>query len=835
MANNRLTFIPNQPIIFDLEDGSKNGFISGGKNPVFLRDDFIELQIKREPCGLNLVCSNSEPILGDELIVNGDFATDLTDWDYGGGSPWYYNSGAVGSLGINDQLFYQERSELTAGKKYRVSFTIKNYVSGDVRTQLGQGAGANASDYFGSNGVKEVDLYFNDSDPDKIIAFSGDSFIGDIDDVSLKEIEYCFTGAGWIGNEEGIYTHLTGFNTPLEPVVTPIAVDNIYSIRIRVTDMSAGSVSLIVGDSISSEMTTNDTYHFHLAAGTSNALSLLPTSDFDGKIEFVEIYEQTELSYIWLLDSDGNEVVNLQPFVSYVADRINIRFSATEIQDRGLASIANGCYRIAVQGICNPANANMAPNPLFSGGDTLSIEGWEKNNGSIQYDFSGGEAKLKYNGSGSKSPILRSVEIPELFAGNFTITVNISTNTDTTGIGLYVMLDNYKDAPTPTVFRTLGEHSVDIDGYDPDGIAPPTAGNRRIYIVANFQYDGAPHTGEIGITSIDLRPRSEDEVTDLSNVFEIQQTTDIESKWIEAYNYCSGFGFDFRQFKLAQRVPVLKFNPKYPNKQSVYNYTTGSKERTGAERDKLYQVKTARVDEITHDCLSMQLLCNTLTIDSQEYFFEGKSYEPKWRSDGRSALASAQFELSTQPSIVRSNFCGECQAAPSFVPCETYYESAIDFSSAASPGSGAGWYMKDGEDLLEYYDDSAFTGATKTGTGYVECLMGTPQSVPHSGPYRFNNANSDWEPIIKYEYITDIDTDEFEVSIRIPVGCVVKLEYSTDSGITYQDLTIQKSSAEWLSGVSINKPDSGATPFRFRAVVQCSICIYTGSEVLLYE
>lgn len=831
MANNGLTFIPNQAIIFDLEDGSNNGFTSGGRNQIFLRDDQIEFQIKREVCGNNLVCVGEEPVLGDDLIENGDFATDDTGWNYGGGSPWVYSSGAMSSIGINDELLYQEIASLAKGTKYRVGFTVKNYDSGDVRVQLGDGAGAGTSDYVNGNGTYSFDLYFNDFDVSKILAFSGESFIGEIDDVSIKPITYCYSGAGWIGDDEGNFTHLPGFNIPLAPVLTPIASDNIYAIQILITGMTAGTLVCQIGDSISGDMNTNDTYNFYLDAGTGTDLNLIPSTDFDGVIKIVSIYEQTELNYIYLLDSEGNEVADLSVFTTYVADRINVKFSATDIQNKGIASVGNGCYRIAVRGICNPANANMAPNPTFSGGDTNSLVGWEKNNGSSQYDFTGGIVKFKYSGTGEvKFPILRSIEIPELVASDYSITIEITEISTPGSIAVYAKLDNYTDNVTPTQFSTVGSHTVNILGYDPNGITPPTAGNRRIYIVANFQYDGAPVTGHISLGSIDLRPMSEDLTNVLSNVFEIQSASDYpSSKWVEAYNYCSGFGFDFRQFRLCQRVPMLKFNPKYPNRQSTYNYTDGNKERTGAERDKIYQVKTARVDEITHDCFSLQLLCQVLTIDESQYFFEGKSYEPKWRADGKTAIASAQFELSMQPSVVRSNNCGECQAAPSFLPCATYYESAIDLKSAG--GTDAGWYMVDGDNELEYYDGSTFTGTTKTGTGYVECLMGSGGTVPFAGPWRFNSANDDWEPIIRYEGITDA-VDSVDLEIRIPSGCIAKVEMSEDAGITWNTAIAFKSATELLSGVTLNKP-SGT--FRFRTVLQCSICIYEGSEVTLYE
>jgi hypothetical protein len=835
MINNGLVFIPNQPIRFDINETSCITPVGKKRNQQFLKSDPIEFQIKRSPCGLNLVCADNTGVLGDEMITNGTFTGSATGWDYGGGSPWIPGTNNMTSIGTNDELLWQDIPSLVAGKRYRISFQIVTIEEGALRVQLGQGAGAITSEYYDTAGTKTVDLYFSDIDADKMIAFSGDGFIGEIDNVSIKPITYCYDGPGWVGNEDGTYQHLVGYNTALEAITDPITQDNIYAIKVQVTGMTEGSVVVNIGTSAGADILKNGVYPFYLDAGAGTGVNIIPTEDFDGVVEILELYEQTELSYIYLVNEAGDEVADLSSFVNYVADRINVRFTANDLADRGLIEagvVPDGCYRIAVEGICNPANSNLAPNPTMSGGTTLALDGWSKNNGSSQYDFTGGVVKFKYSGSAGevKSPILYSDEIPALEASDLELTIEISSNSDTDNIAVYAKVDNYKDAVTPTKFTSVGTHTVVIPGYDPNGIAPPNKGNRRIYISADFQYDGAPTPGDISITFVDLRPVSEDATTNYSQKFEIKESLECLSKWVVGSGYCYGYGFDFRQFELGQRVPVMLFNPVYPVKQSSYLFTNGNKIRTSGERDKKYKLRTDYIDEVTSDCFSLQLICDRLEIDGQEYFFEGKEVTPKGRTDGRSAAAQVEIELTPQGSVVSSNLCGDCDAAPSFIPCAVFYESAIDFVSNPST---AGWYMTDGENTLEYYNGSAFIGSPVTGEGYVDCLMDGSGSISYSGPYRWNSVANDWEALVALTGIID-DTNQFTVQADILNGCAARVEVSTNAGVTWTGASPYVKASDIATGVVAIKPEGGV-PFRFRIVIKCAICTYESVEITLYE
>jgi len=128
--------------------------------------------------------------LSEELIVNGDFATN-SDWRLGDG--WSISNGkATSSIGWNNQTLRKLYNiGISGGKTYRVKFDVLDYVSGSFRVFLGdngqstskivEGITANGSysyDFtspFGTGG----DLIFRNVGTDT--SFS-------IDNVSVKEI-----------------------------------------------------------------------------------------------------------------------------------------------------------------------------------------------------------------------------------------------------------------------------------------------------------------------------------------------------------------------------------------------------------------------------------------------------------------------------------------------------------------------------------------------------------------------------------------------------------------------------------------------------------------------
>ena len=120
--------------------------------------------------------------LGENLVVNGDFATD-SDWTEGAGSGWTISNGKAsndGSVSGNDFLINSPYTSVLA-KKYKVVFTVSDYVQGKVRVRAGQ----SSSTYVTDNGT--YTQYQVSTNTETVRLQAADNFIGSIEKVSVEE------------------------------------------------------------------------------------------------------------------------------------------------------------------------------------------------------------------------------------------------------------------------------------------------------------------------------------------------------------------------------------------------------------------------------------------------------------------------------------------------------------------------------------------------------------------------------------------------------------------------------------------------------------------------
>jgi len=114
--------------------------------------------------------------LGSELVVNGDFSNGSANWSIE--NTWTIENGVAngnGANGSSEELF--QSGVFIGGKTYSVTYEIKNYVSGSVKTQRPSGISRSA------NGVYTEILAANVT----LLKFRGTNFNGSIDNVSVKE------------------------------------------------------------------------------------------------------------------------------------------------------------------------------------------------------------------------------------------------------------------------------------------------------------------------------------------------------------------------------------------------------------------------------------------------------------------------------------------------------------------------------------------------------------------------------------------------------------------------------------------------------------------------
>lgn len=126
---------------------------------------------------LNLLTSEQP-----NLVVNGDFATD-SDWTKETG--WTISNGVASYNGSASNSAIFQNKGFIIGQEYKLSFSVKNYVSGELVGALSSGSLTGNTPSITENG----DYSFNLIATGVLCVFrSTSSFIGSIDNVSVQVV-----------------------------------------------------------------------------------------------------------------------------------------------------------------------------------------------------------------------------------------------------------------------------------------------------------------------------------------------------------------------------------------------------------------------------------------------------------------------------------------------------------------------------------------------------------------------------------------------------------------------------------------------------------------------
>ena len=124
--------------------------------------------------------------IGEEKVVNGDFATD-SNWTKQGNVSISSGSANFIDNGSNSYSFIRQNISQIDGKNYLLKFEIKNYLSGALQVIL-QGSGIAAT--YNSNGVYSIFIESSVSGGYLELSrnFPAGTFSFSIDNVSVKEV-----------------------------------------------------------------------------------------------------------------------------------------------------------------------------------------------------------------------------------------------------------------------------------------------------------------------------------------------------------------------------------------------------------------------------------------------------------------------------------------------------------------------------------------------------------------------------------------------------------------------------------------------------------------------
>lgn len=636
-----IEIIPNQPVLFRPVGWEEPCPCENCEPDCMLveHDDFIYAQVKMTPCGDDYICG--QPVLGPELITNGDFATNLDDWTT---VTWVWNAGeACTSTGAN--IHQTIAGNLIDGASYVLTFTITNYVAGELTPQLG---GTSSAAPYNSNGTFTETIVAGAVD--ELLIFSGSAapdFQGCIDNVSLRLVATCWdtTFAGdnpFTFTENGACVSGTGnlFTDTLTNgpgyFVASFTISNYTSGTVQV---SGACTDTWVGGPFTSN---GEKFAYGVFAGPG--VLCFEFTDFFGCIsdihvnrlfipQFVVENQETEQQYLDL---------NSGAFLTFVEDRVIVKF-------RPLEFLPYDCYKICIVDTCLLAGAT---NKVTNGTFDSNLDDWNPGSGWAWDITNGGEAIFDRSiGTGS-------------LGQEFSVTdINVCarmTVYSVSGAGAFVRLHLYNAANASVEFLDISEPGVySICGF----------GN-RIEVEPSNLAGTVVEVDNIGVFQItdceDCSPYDY-----CSNCIKFAEDLGGCSLLIQSYNNENGsWNFVWNNaagtnvFKLSHRIASELWGPTYPEESSDYTFSDGTKKDTFAQSDKFWVlgIKMESGSERAHDVIRLQKRSDHFVIEdineSREFWAEKGDYNPDWPPGG-CKLAPASFKVTIKTSTLFNNLCNE--------------------------------------------------------------------------------------------------------------------------------------------------------------------------------
>jgi len=238
-----------------------------------------------------------------ELVTNGGFDTDA-DWTKQGTTPGWSIAGGVASADNDTNADLVQDIGAIPGNTYRVTYTILNYVKGNVAAIIGGTGGGQTP----ANGTYIKDIIAGSFNSNFLIRGGSDHQF-DVDNVSVKEIKTIAKPSAELITNNGFDTDTdwtksggwsisdgvascdgTAGDLRQFPTLTP---GNTYRLTYEITAITAGRIRLRVGGT--NNASDNSTLGFKtedfVAGSTANRIDIRPIDGFNGSIDNVFLKE----------------------------------------------------------------------------------------------------------------------------------------------------------------------------------------------------------------------------------------------------------------------------------------------------------------------------------------------------------------------------------------------------------------------------------------------------------------------------------------------------------------------------------------------------------------
>ncbi len=355
--------IPNQPLRFT--DYNEAVFCKKPQayNYMHQPGDPLRAQFKQIPCGESILCNgkfNMGQWLGQNLVVNGAFTGNPDGWTLTGG--WSYFSNNIIFNGSGGSAF--QSLDIVTGKTYRVQFTVSQISGGSLYYGLGD---SGLDNFITGDGVYSFDVVAGGLNTNVIFSDVSGSADGCLlDNVSVKEVfegGECWSDSlnSWLIDGEKA-CHTAGVSSQLVNS-TVFTTNKYYKVVIKVINRTSGTLVVLINGNSGDYITSNGTKTQYILGGnTGTALSIAPSTDFDGCIQEIQVYELRKNFEFSLINKDGEIVTGLAPYISYENEFVNISIDGLEtipiydtIGDIIVPfphPLPYGCYRILVEDDC---------------------------------------------------------------------------------------------------------------------------------------------------------------------------------------------------------------------------------------------------------------------------------------------------------------------------------------------------------------------------------------------------------------------------------------------------------------------------------------------------
>ena len=336
-----------------------------------------------EEIGSEEVSNGDFEQIGSELVVNGDFATD-SDWTKQ--LNWTIANGSANSNGTG--LIYQTSVSYVDGKTYKVTFDA-SITSGTGTVRLGNTTSPTPF----TNGANEFYLQTDASNTTKYIFFQGNSLVGSIDNVSVKEV-----GQDWEFTDGATITD-NGVRIVSDGTLQKITQNNIltvgkqYKIQYEILENNSGELKMSSSFGLTPIPSTVGT-HTVYAEALQTFLSILRVSTCDITITNLSVKEVGQnwtfgtgwsvgdgkascdgtggLTTQNIIDQNKTYLVSFD-VVNYTSGDIRSVFSAdAATYSENINSV--GTYTRFVTSSTTSGKLQFFPNPSFNGSiDNVSV------------------------------------------------------------------------------------------------------------------------------------------------------------------------------------------------------------------------------------------------------------------------------------------------------------------------------------------------------------------------------------------------------------------------------------------------------------------------------